>query len=144
MPCVIFQIKLGQTGNMITSFVTMLWLEWAHGSNVFMEKTTKHALSQIFVGKIGEMKTLEDSLCDYTQFGFEQVNIDLNSLQSDEYRIGRALALHVDIEKPLKGWWKFYRLYRKETIETLKFKPEIVRHVNITIGNIIKKVCLSR
>ena len=118
----------------------MLWLNWAYGFKVFMEKSTKISLTQIFVGQIEKMRTMEDTLCDYTQFGFEEVNIDLDQLESNEYRIGRALALFVDVQKPLKGWWDFYRRYRKETIRTLIFKPEIVRHVQITMDNIVKKV----
>ena len=125
---------------MITAFVSMLWLNWEYGFNVFMERPAKLSLSQIFVGQIEKMKTLEDSLCDYAQFGFEKVNIDFDSLKLEEYRFGRALALTVDLDKPGKGWWQLYKRHRKETVNALSFKPEILRHVEITKRKIIKKV----
>ena len=125
---------------MLIAFVTLLWLKWDYGFNVFMERTTKHSLTKIFVGDIETMKTLEDSLCDHTQFGFEMLQIDLGAVESEEYKKGRALALKINAHNPGKGWWNLFKKYHKETIAALKFQPEISNYVGTTIGEIAKKV----
>ena len=127
---------------MITTFAALLWLNWDHGYNVFMEKATKQSLSRIFVGHIETMKTLEESLCDHTQFGFQKLFLDLDLVDSEEYRNGRALALQVNVHNPGKGWWNLFKRYYKETIAALQFNPEISNHVETTIREIAKKVTL--
>ena len=132
---------------MITAFVNLLWVNWTYGYQVFIEKSTKQFLSKIFVGQIENMNTLEDAICDYKQFGFERIKDDIASLDEERFKVGRALALSVDIDNPNGcgtrcGWWKFYRIYRKRTISNLPFKQEIVTHVETTIRKVLSQVLI--
>ena len=126
---------------MITAFTTLLWINWDHGFNVFMERSTKQTLSKIFVGKIENMKTLEDSLCDYSQFGFQKSFLNLDMITSNDYAKGKALALQINLLNPGKGWWKLFKQYQRKTkLAALKFNPEISTYVETTISEIGKKV----
>ena len=124
---------------MITAFTTLLWLNWDHGFHVFMEKSTKRALSQIFVDQIERIKTLEDSLCEYGQFGFQKIFVDLDKIDTEEYNKGRALSLQINLFNPGKGWWTLFKRYEKETVSALQFKPEISEYVETTMSAIAKK-----
>ena len=127
---------------MITAFTTLLWINWEHGFHTFMEKSTKHALAHIFVDEIERMKTLEDSLCEYSQFGFQKIFLDLEKIDTEEYNKGRALSLQTTYLNPGKGWWTLFKRYQKETASALKFNPEISNYVETTISEIAKKVLL--
>ena len=128
---------------MLTAFTTLLWINWNHGFTVFMEKPMKQTLSKIFIDQIESMKTLEDSLCDYKEFGFEKRVIDLDMLESDDYKIGKALVLQTDYIKQSKGWWNLFNKYEEKTLKTLKFNPEISTYVETTMAEIAKKVTQS-
>ena len=128
---------------MLTAFTTLLWINWNHGFTVFMEKPMKQTLSKIFIDQIESMKTLEDSLCDYKEFGFEKRVIDLDMLESDDYKIGKALVLQTDYIKQSKGWWNLFNKYEEKTLKALKFNPEISTYVETTMAEIAKKVTQS-
>ena len=129
---------------MLTAFTTLLWINWNHGFTVFMEKPMKQTLSKIFIDQIESMKTLEDSLCDYKEFGFEKRVVDLDMLESDDYKIGKALVLQTDYIKQSKGWWTLFNKYEEKTLKALKFNPEISTYVETTMAEIAKKVTQSR
>ena len=134
---------LGGVGRRITSFITLLWLNLEHGFNVFLPKSTKETLSEMFVGQIESMRTLEDSLCDYKEFGFQTQQIPLDKIDTEDYKKGKALALKINLFNPGKGWWELFQKYEKQTKEALKWKPEVEDYVESTIAEIARKVNIT-
>ena len=134
---------LGGVGRRITSFITLLWLNLEHGFNVFLPKSTKETLSEMFVGQIESMRTLEDSLCDYKEFGFQTQQIPLDKIDTEDYKKGKALALKINLFNPGKGWWELFQKYEKQTKEALKWKPEVKDYVESTIAEIARKVNIT-
>ena len=134
---------LGGVGRRITSFITLLWLNLEHGFNVFLPKSTKETLSEMFVGQIESMRTLEDSLCDYKEFGFQTQQIPLDKIDTEDYKKGKALALKINLFNPGKGWWEPFQKYEKQTKEALKWKPEVEDYVESTIAEIARKVNIT-
>ena len=88
------------------------------------------------------MRTLEDSLCDYKEFGFQTQFIPLDKIDTEDYNKGKALALKINLFNPGLGWWKLFEKYKTETKEALKCNPEIENYVATTISLIAKKVIL--
>ena len=86
------------------------------------------------------MRTLEDSLCDYKEFGFQTQFIPLDKVDTEEYKKGMALALKINLFNPGLGWWKLFEKYKSVTKEALKSNPEIENYVATTISLIAKKV----
>ena len=119
-----------------------MWLNLDYGFNVFIPKSTKEMLSQIFVDKIESMRTLEESLCDYTEFGFHTQFVPLDKLDTEDYNKGKALALKINLLNPGKGWWQLFEKYKKETKDALKPNPETKKYVETTISLIAKKVII--
>ena len=138
-----FIFFLGGVGRRITSFITLLWLNLEHGFNVFIPKSTKETLSEMFVGQIESMRTLEDSLCDYKEFGFQTQQIPLDKIDTEDYKKGKALALKINLFNPGKGWWELFQKYEKQTKEALKWKPEVKDYVESTIAEIARKVNIT-
>ena len=134
---------LGGVGRRITSFITLLWLNLEYRFNVFIPKSTKETLSEMFVGQIESMRTLEDSLCDYKEFGFQTQQIPLDKIDTEDYKKGKALALKINLFNPGKGWWELFQKYEKQTKEALKWKPEVKDYVESTIAEIARKVNIT-
>ena len=65
------------------------------------------------------MRTLEDSLCDYKEFGFQSQFIPLDKINTEDYNKGKALALKINLFNPGLGWWKLFEKYKTETKEAL-------------------------
>ena len=139
----ILDVFLGGVGRRITSFITLLWLNLENGFNVFIPKSTKETLSEMFVGQIESMRTLEDSLCDYKEFGFQTQQIPLDKIDTEDYKKGKALALKINLFNPGKGWWELFQKYEKQTKEALKWKPEVKDYVESTIAEISRKVNIN-
>ena len=133
---------LGGVGRWITAFTTLLWLNLEHGFNVFIPKSTKESLSKIFVGQIESMRTLEDSLCDYKEFGFRTQLVPLDKIDTEDYNVGKALALKISPYQPGKGWWDLFQKYEKETKEALTSNSGISKYVETTMTEISRKVIL--
>ena len=86
------------------------------------------------------MRTLEDSLCDYKEFGFQSQFIPLDKIDTEDYNQGKALALKINLFNPGLGWWKLFEKYKTETKEALKCNPDIENYVATTMSLIAKKV----
>ena len=141
-PSLVTILTDGQRERMITAYITMLWVKWQHNLPVFMERSTRNVLKEIFDG-VEMFPTLEDNICDYSEFKFQRLNLDLvQSLAKEEYRIGKALALNADINNALPGWWKLHKKYQRKTKSKLKFLPEIKENTEKIFHQVAKKVCI--
>ena len=139
-PSLITVLAEGPTGPMISAYCTMLWINWSHNLPIFLEKSTKMALAQIFEGVNG-MKTLEESLCNWREFGFEKLNVDIyDGLKRAEYRTGRSLVLPHNVPRPSNSWLRFHKENRKKTKRVLTFLPAIEMHAEKTFNAVLKKI----
>ena len=144
-PSLITCFAEGRTGNMISAYVSLLWVKWEYNLPVFMEKATKNILQKVFVG-LDDFPTLEDNLCNFREFPFRRVDIDfIRDLSKDEYKVGQALVMNIDINRPdLNGWWSMLKQNRRRTVERLKFQPDIADHTDKVLKGIAKKVRNSK
>lgn len=101
-------------------------------------------LTQIFNGVNGTIKVLEDSLCDWRQFGFQKYEGNIELLGTDDWMIGKAIAIYIAksnfMRHEIQGGRKYYKKYKQQSIKALTFKPEFQRFADLNLNNVAKKV----
>jgi len=134
----------GRLGNMLTSYLTLLWLKLEFGYDTYYEKEAFQFLNKIFANINGTVNVLEDSLCDWQQFGFRKYEGNVELLGSDSWRTGQAIQIFIAKENfmrhEIQGGRKFYKKYKKQSLEALTFKPQFQSYADINLHNIAKKV----
>ena len=90
------------------------------------------------------MSVLEDSLCDWHQYGFRKYEGDVELLGTDSWMTGQAIEIYIAKENfmrhEIQGGRKFYKKFKKQSLEALTFKPQIQSYADINLRNIAKKV----
>ena len=79
---------------MLTAYLTLTWIKLEYGLDVYYEKASAKHLSRFFENI--DMPTLEDALCDWTQFPFTKYEGDVAVLGSAEYQTGHAVQIYID------------------------------------------------
>ena len=75
-PSIVTYFPGGRLGNMLTAFLTLLWVHWETGLDVYFEKES-HDFMNTFFENIDYIPTLEDSFCDWRQFPFKKYEVNL-------------------------------------------------------------------
>ena len=87
---------------------------------------------------------LEEDLCDWRQFGFRKYEGDVEHLGQPQFRTGHAIQIFMDrgnfMRQEIQGGRKYYTNYRRESETLLAMHPKFVRHADINLNNIAKKV----
>ena len=101
-------------------------------------------LDKIFTNINGTVSVLEDSLCDWHQFGFRKYEGDVELLGTDSWMTGQAIEIYIAKENfmrhEIQGGRKFYKKFKKQSLEALTFKPQFQSYADINLRNIAKKV----
>ncbi len=82
----------GRLGNMLTAFLTSLWVHLDHGLDPYLEKEAHDFMSVIFE-HVDAIKVLETDLCDWRQFPFQKYEGDVELLGRPEWRVGKAIQV---------------------------------------------------
>lgn len=143
-PSVMTYFPGGRLGNMLTSYLTLYWLKLEFGYDTYYEKEAYFFLDKIFANLNGTVNILEDSLCDWTQFGFRKYEGNVELLGSESWKVGQAIEIYIAKENfmrhEIQGGRKFYKKYKKESLAALTFKPEFQSYADVNLRNIAKKV----
>ena len=101
-------------------------------------------LDKIFANINGTVNVLEDSLCDWTQFGFRKYEGNVELLEAESWRTGQAIEIFIRkdnfMRHEIQGGRKFYKKYKKQSLHALTFKPQFQSYADINLRNIAKKV----
>ena len=147
-PSIVTYLTDGKTSNAIQAYITLLWVKWEHGVQVFMEEYAKKFLSTIFTG-LDKIPSLEKGLCDPREYQFQRVPYKGSDLTEDQLT-GKALALHpprgadgqpVPTTDPVYLQSGRFRTNWARTVEALRFLPELRTHARKTLKGAAKKVC---
>ena len=67
---------------------------------------------------------------------------------SDSWRTGQAIQIFIAKENfmrhEIQGGRKFYKKYKKQSLEALTFKPQFQSYADINLHNIAKKVSVLK
>ena len=66
--------------NVVSFLQTLLWLKVDFNYDVYLEKKSFEMLRKYFVNIDGGIKVLEESLCDWREFGFVHFEQNINDL----------------------------------------------------------------
>ena len=87
---------------------------------------------------------LEENLCDWRKFPFAKYEGRVDQIGDRELATGQAIQIYVDkknfMKQELHGGRRYYTDYRKETTLLLTMHDKFVRHAEINLQNIAKKV----
>ena len=101
-------------------------------------------LNRIFSNVNGTVKVLEDSLCDWRQFGFQKYEGNIELLGNQDWKTGHAIQLFIRKENfmrhEIQGGRKFYKKYKKQSMHALSFQPPFQRYAELNLKNVAKKV----
>ena len=76
-----FQILLPLTGlKSSRSFQTLIWMKIDYNYDVYLERSAFATLRRYFDDIDGGIKVLEESLCDWREFGFSHYKVNMDSL----------------------------------------------------------------
>jgi len=143
-PSIMTYFPGGRLGNMLTTYLTLYWLKLEFGYDTYYEKEAYYFLDKIFTNINGTVSVLEDSLCDWHQFGFRKYEGDVELLGTDSWMTGQAIEIYIAKENfmrhEIQGGRKFYKKFKKQSLEALTFKPHIQSYADINLRNIAKKV----
>jgi len=64
----------------------------------------------------------------------------VTELNKQEYKIGKTLSIFLDIDKPVKGWWKVHQEKREQVLENMRFRPEIANEAKNAISRAAEKM----
>ena len=133
----------GRLGNAITAYLALYWLKLEFGLDTYYEKESKELLEQIFE-KADKHKVLEDDLCNWKSFGFQQYRGNVEILGKPEWKTGNAIQIFLAKEDfmrhEIQGGRRFYKKYRKQSFDALVVKEQFRRHAELTLEQIAKKV----
>jgi len=90
-PSIFTYFPEGRLGNKITAFAFLYWLKLDFGLDVYYERESYEVLNRIFANVEGKMKVLEDELCDWTKFGFQKYEGNVELLGLPEWAKGKAV-----------------------------------------------------
>jgi hypothetical protein len=93
-PSIFTYFPEGRLGNKITAYLTLLWLKLDFGLDVYYEKESFENLDYYFENVKGTVKILEDSLCNWKDFGFEKYEGDIEKLGLPEWSQGKAVQVN--------------------------------------------------
>ena len=101
-------------------------------------------LNKIFANVNGTVNVLEDSLCDWRQFGFEKYEGNIELLGTEYWKTGKAIQIYIGKENfmrhEIQGGRKFYKKYKKQSYKALSFQPQFQRYAELNLENMAKKV----
>ena len=135
----------GRLGNMISSYLMMLWVKLENGYIAYLDAETSAVMKRYFESI--DMPVLEDSLCDYKfayttkhsifsiykksrfrTFPWETYGGDVRLLKSHEWSKGRAIKLTTRREDfmrhEVQGARQYYKKYRKESLQALAIRSK--------------------
>jgi len=142
-PSVMTYFPGGRMGNMITAYLTLLWMKLEFNYDVYLEKQSYLFMNLIFKNINETTKVLEDGLCDWRQFGFQKYEGSIDFLGAPEWKTGKAIEIFIAKENfmrhEIQGGRKFYKKYKKEAYHALEFKPEFQRFAELNLQNVAKK-----
>ena len=92
-PSIFTYFPEGRLGNKITAYLTLLWLKLDFGVDTYYEKESFENLDYYFENVRGTVKILEDSLCNWKDFGFEKYEGDIEKLGLPEWSVGKAVQV---------------------------------------------------
>ena len=111
------------------------------------KRSSLQFLNQIFANVNGTVKVLEDSFCDWTQFGFQKYEGNIELLGSEDWKVGHALQIYIRKENfmrhEIQGGRKFYKKYKKQSMKALSFKPLFQSYAELNLRNVAKKVMID-
>ena len=81
-------------GNVISTYLILLWIHLEHGYNVYMDKAA-HLQLKLYFKNVDDtpVKILEEGLCDWDQFGFEKFEGSISQLGDATWSQGRAIQV---------------------------------------------------
>ena len=127
-PSIFTYFPEGRLGNKISAYLYLLWLKLDFGLDVYYEKESFDMLDSIFANVRGTMKVLEDSFCDWREFGFEKYEGDVEKLGLPEWSFGKAVRIYIDrknfMRHEIQGGRKYVKEFRLKI--DLKWSPIIV------------------
>ena len=92
-PSIFTYFPEGRLGNKITAYLTLLWLKLDFGLDIYYEKESFENIDYFFENVRGTVKVLEDSLCNWKDFGFEKYEGDIERLGLPEWSVGKAVQV---------------------------------------------------
>lgn len=122
-PSIFTYFPEGRLGNKISAYLYLFWLKLDFGLDVYFEKESFDMLNYFFANVRGTMKVLEESLCDWREFGFEKYEEDVEKLGLPEWSVGKAVRLYIDkknfMRHEIQGGRKYVKEFRFKMLQII-------------------------
>ena len=81
-------------GNVISAYLILLWINLEHGYSVYVDKASHNQLKFYFKNvDQTPVKVLEESLCDWDEFGFQKFEGSITNLGDQAWSQGKAIRV---------------------------------------------------